>query len=38
MEQDYRNVEEILENPGILIFKLNNPNKIFPDKKFTNKY
>ena len=38
MEQDYRNVEEILENPGILIFKLNNPNNIFPDKKFTNKY
>ena len=34
MEQNYTNVDEILENPGILIFTLNNPNKIFPDKKF----
>ena len=38
MEQNYTNVDEILENPGILIFTLNNPNKIFPDKRFTNKY
>ena len=38
MEQNYTNVDEILENPGILIFALNNPNKIFPDKRFTNKY
>ena len=38
MEQNYTNVDEILENPGILIFSLNNPNKIFPDKRFTNKY
>ena len=38
MEQNYTNVDEILENPGILIFTLNNLNKIFPDKRFTNKY
>ena len=38
MEENYREVDEILENPGILIFTLNNPNKIFPDKRFTNKY
>ena len=38
MEQNYTNVDEILENAGILIFTLNNPNKIFPDKRFTNKY
>ena len=38
MEQNYRNVEEILENPGILIFKLNDPNNIFPNKRFSSKY
>ena len=38
MDQNYKEVEEILENPGILIFKLSNPSKVFPEKKRTNKY
>ena len=38
MDQNYKEVEEILENPGILVFKLSNPNKVFPEKKRTNKY
>ena len=38
MSENYNNIEEILENPGIFIFKLENQNVEFPKKKKTNKY
>ena len=39
MVENYKNVDEILENPGILIFKLNNINNdFFPKKRLSTKY
>ena len=38
MAENYKNVEEILENPGIYIFKLENQKNIFPEKKLSYKY
>ena len=35
---DFKNIEEILENPGTLIFRLENQNIIFPEKRKTFKY
>ena len=38
MVENFKDSEEILENPGIYIFKLENQNIIFPEKKHTYKY
>ena len=38
MEENFKNIEDILENPGILIFRLDNQNIVFPPKRHTNRY
>jgi hypothetical protein len=38
MKENYTNIEQILENPGIYIFKLENQGFDFPGKKLTSKY
>ena len=38
MEENFKNIEDILENPGILIFRLDNQNIVFPPKRHTYTY
>ena len=38
MEENYRKIEDILENPGIFVFKLENQKITFPEKKYSSKY
>ena len=38
MEENFKNIEDILENPGILIFRLDSQNIVFPPKRHTNRY
>ena len=38
MVENFKNIEEVLENPGILIFRLDNQNNVFPAKRHSYKY
>ena len=38
MVENFKNIEEVLENPGILIFRLDNQNNVFPTKRHSYKY
>ena len=38
MVENFKNIEEVLENPGILIFRLDNQNIVFPPKRHNLNY